>query len=87
LINAEADRGALRLGEWKLLVQATEDKVELYNLSLDPGEKKDLAATEKEKVSELLRYYREFQTAAQPALASQPKQTLPTPAVWGEWTD
>lgn len=87
LINAEADRGALRLGDWKLVVQATEDKVELYNLSLDPGEKKNLAATEKEKVSELLRHYREFQTAAQPALASQPKQTLPTPAVWGEWTN
>jgi arylsulfatase A-like enzyme len=87
LINAEAERGALRLGDWKLVVQATEDSVELYNLASDPAEKKDLAATEKEKVAELWKHYREFQTAAQPALASQPKQTLPTPDVWGEWTN
>ncbi len=69
------------------MVQATEDKVELFNLASDPAEKKDLAATEKEKVAELWKHYREFQTAAQPALASQPKQTLPTPDVWGEWTN
>lgn len=118
LINAEAHRGALRLGDWKLVVQvgdgaelpeaenseresasaqpnrpnrrtnrnkAGEEKFELYNLAQDPSEKLDLAAAEKDKVAELLKHYRDFQAMAKPALATEPKKTLPTPAVWGEW--
>ena len=118
LLNAEAHRGALRLGDWKLVVQVGDGKeltdsenseegsdtpastlprrknlrqktgaeqYELYQLSSDPSEKANLADREKGKLEELLKYYRQFQAAAQPALATEPKRTLATPAVWGEW--
>lgn len=118
LINAEAHRGALRLGDWKLVVQVGdgaelaeeetsesestpqrgnrpnrranrlktgEEKFELYNLATDPSEKANIADSNQEKVNELLSHYRQFQAEAKPALATEPKQTLPTPAVWGEW--
>ena len=57
---------ALRAGDWKLIVGAAEreadsagdnrsktQKVELYNLADDPGEKQDLAAAHPEKVEQL----------------------------------
>lgn len=125
LINAEAHRGALRLGSWKLLVtrpdvpsSASADEgasrenanqndsvgeikvdktdtaaeqvsfvVELYNLSNDPGETKDLASTELIKREELLGHYRRFESQAKPALATSKKTILKTPKVWGEWQE
>ncbi len=44
----------VRQGDWKLIVpQAGKGKPELYNLAVDPQEKKDLAATEAERVKGL----------------------------------
>jgi arylsulfatase A-like enzyme len=47
---------ALRLGDWKLLVQGdgAARKIELYNLAQDPRETTNLAAREPAKVEELL---------------------------------
>jgi len=125
LINAEAHRGALRLGSWKLLVKrpgvsdsdsadesagreqvkqsdsageivpdkndrATERDglvVELYDLSNDPGENKDLASIEMTKCEELLGHYRKLESQAKPALATSKKTILKTPKVWGEWPE
>lgn len=125
LLNAEAHRGALRLGSWKLLVQrlgvsdldSAEDgtdkeqrkqngssragnrernesfaerdglRVELYNLSDDPGETRDLALVEMMKREELLGLYRKFESQAKPALATSKKTILKTPKVWGEWLE
>jgi arylsulfatase A-like enzyme len=56
VIDVEPFRAALRQGDWKLVWQATlPSKVELFNLAQDPGEKKDLAAANPEKVAELQR--------------------------------
>jgi arylsulfatase A-like enzyme len=125
LINAEAHRGALRLGSWKLVVSrpgvsdsdSADDSagtvqgkqsnsgsdfiaeknetaagrdgviVELYNLSNDPAEMKDLASTEIMKREELLGHYRRFESQAKPALATSKKKLLKTPKVWGEWPE
>jgi arylsulfatase A-like enzyme len=55
-IDIEPFRAAVRQGDWKLVWQATlPSKVELFNLAQDPGEKKDLAAANPEKVAELQR--------------------------------
>lgn len=48
-----APGAAVRSGEWKLIEFYEEDKVELYNLKNDPGERHDLAATMPGKVAEL----------------------------------
>jgi arylsulfatase A len=44
---------ALREGPWKLLATPTFDKVELYNLGDDPGEKHNRAGTEEARVREM----------------------------------
>jgi arylsulfatase A-like enzyme len=61
LHNVEPNRGALRRGPWKIVVQgklpadsaAALTKVELFNIAEDPGEKNDLAAKSPEKVKDL----------------------------------
>jgi arylsulfatase A-like enzyme len=45
--------GAVRVGDWKLVEQYEDGRVELYDLSRDPGEKCDRAAKEPAKVEEL----------------------------------
>lgn len=67
LMGTQPGRAAIRMGDWKLLLNAsqqaaeespaaatrTAEKVELYNLANDIGEVKSLAETELEKVREL----------------------------------
>lgn len=48
-----APGGAVRLGDWKLVVWYEDDRAELYNLSKDPGEKHDLAKEKPAKAREL----------------------------------
>ena len=36
--------GAIRLGDWKLIEFYEDNRIELYNLEQDPGERHDLAA-------------------------------------------
>lgn len=47
---------ALRFGDWKLVVsgQGKSRKFELYNISADPGESKNLTASEPSRVQEML---------------------------------
>ncbi|MDB6023845.1 MAG: hypothetical protein JWM68_68 [Verrucomicrobiales bacterium] len=44
---------AVRAGDWKLLEYYEDKHAELYNLNLDPSEKKDLSTTMPEKTEEL----------------------------------
>lgn len=98
LLNAERDRGALRAGDWKLVLTGPADgsapkkkkaaagaAVELFNLAEDPSEKTNLAAKHPEKVKELRARYDAF--ARQAVLAkgggAQPAG-FKAPKVWGE---
>jgi arylsulfatase A-like enzyme len=90
LINVEANRGAIRKGSWKLIAQgkpAKPDKVELFNLADDPGEKTDRAAKEPRRVEELLARLQGYAKQAVPAkgAGNQAKPTgFKAPKVWGE---
>jgi arylsulfatase A-like enzyme len=44
---------AIRMGDYQLIESFDDDSVELYNLSVDLGERNDLAATEPERAAEL----------------------------------
>ncbi len=44
---------SIRSGDWKLIKWYEGNRVELFNLKTDPGEKKDLAAEQPEKAGEL----------------------------------
>jgi arylsulfatase A-like enzyme len=45
--------GAIRLGDWKLIEYFEDDRLELYNLRNDLGEKQNLAAAQPAKTNEL----------------------------------
>ncbi len=66
LCGTQPKQAAIRMGEWKLLMGASDNdaeesptdgltsgKVALYNLATDLGEQKNLAAEQPEKVKEL----------------------------------
>ena len=48
-----APHGAIRCGDWKLIENYETGRIELFNLSNDPGEKNDLAATLPERAGQL----------------------------------
>lgn len=100
LINATPQNGALRMGDWKLVINGnradsdegdsspnlreTAGKVELFNLAEDPAEKNNLAAGEREKVTALRAKY-DALAAQQVAPKIRPKpDDFRSPAVWGE---
>jgi arylsulfatase A-like enzyme len=54
LINVEDVRGAIRVGEWKLIARATlPSRIELFNIPNDPGETTNQAETYPDRVREL----------------------------------
>jgi arylsulfatase A-like enzyme len=54
LINVEDVRGAVRVGEWKLIARATlPSRIELFNVANDPGETTNQAETYPDRVREL----------------------------------
>jgi len=72
LSTAARDRHAIRLGAWKLIVDA-EGKSELYHLARDPDEQRDLAAAEPERVAEL----RQRLARALGSAAGEPERQAP----------
>ena len=54
---------AIRSGNWKLIEFFESGTSELYNLSADPGESEDLAATEPERAKQLMARLRAWQSA------------------------
>ena len=87
IINASASGGALRKGEWKIVVTSTQSKpkakkkkaakaklgsgVELFNLKDDPYETTNLAVTHPEKAAELRALYDRYVTEAAPPRTSE----------------
>ena len=73
LLNAEPTRGALRSGDWKLVLNGTPnpnrragDAVELFNLKEDPAEKTNLAVQHPDRVKDLRARYDTYAKAAVP---------------------
>jgi uncharacterized sulfatase len=52
-VSQTRPQSALRSGRWKLIQFHEDDRVELYDLSADPGERHDLAAREPARAGEL----------------------------------
>jgi arylsulfatase A-like enzyme len=92
--NVEPQRGAVRVGDWKLVVHGKlprpagggTEGVELFDLADDPFEMKDLAAKRPEKVRELLaRLNALAKEAAAPRAAVQKMPAgFKAPKVYGE---
>ena len=99
LLNATPRGGAVRAGDWKLVVtddtddpddippkkkKAPADPVELFNLKDDPYEKTNLAAKQPEKVKELRDRLTAFAKQAVAPKAKPKAKDFVTPKVWGE---
>lgn len=70
---------SLRLGDWKLLVRGKGDarKVELFNLAQDPGETKNQAEQQPDRVKQLLRMLDKVAAADRDAVAEAKPQQGP----------
>jgi arylsulfatase A-like enzyme len=100
LLNATPAMGALRAGDWKLVLNGSDApgegdapaqprggaraSVELFNLAADPYEKENLAATQPERVKELRARYDAFAREAVPPKARPKPADFQSPRVWGE---
>jgi arylsulfatase A-like enzyme len=88
LINVEELRGAIRIGDWKLIVQATlPGKLELYNLRADPSEEDNLAERDAERVRAMQKRLTEYAWDMAPARyleeLARPRK-VEAPIHWGE---
>ena len=100
LINATPRNGALRAGDWKLVLNgdrsetddgeaapnrnAKADAVELFNLAADPSEKSNLAAQHPDKVKELRAKYDALAAQQVPPLIRPKPADFRSPPIWGE---
>ncbi len=96
LLNTTPNAGAIRMAEWKLVINSGEDgdggpvrklpkeSVELFRLSVDPYETTNLAESHPEKAKELRARLNQFaQQAVPPKIKPKPVDFVP-PAVWGD---
>jgi len=97
LLNTTPNSGALRAGDWKLVLKTGVDdpddgeaakvgreSLELFNLAEDPYEKSNLAASQSERVKELKAALARFAAeAAAPKARPKPKG-FKSPKVWSE---
>lgn len=96
LLNTTPAGGAVRAGDWKLVVKkGTDDpdggeikrsteSVELFNLKVDPFEKTNLADNKGEKVMELKAELARFALDAVSPKTRPKPASFKSPAVWGE---
>lgn len=98
LLNTTPNTGALRVGDWKLVLNGkvaaaegdgaedspVEKSVELFNLASDPYEKQNLAAQQPNKVKELRARYDKLAAQAVPPKQKPKAPDFKSPKVWGE---
>jgi arylsulfatase A-like enzyme len=100
LINVTPAGGALRQGDWKLVLngnarenpdgepddtgQRAAERVELFNLAKDPSEKTNLAAAEPDRVRELRARLADYARQAVAPKAAPKAKDFQAPKVWGE---
>ncbi|MDR1957690.1 MAG: arylsulfatase [Planctomycetaceae bacterium] len=98
LLYSVPHSGAIRVGDWKLVInggssfrfgqgQGQDRKTELFNIKEDPYEKNDLAASNPEKLQELLERYDVYVKESVPPLEKPVPKNFKTPEVWGEEPD
>jgi arylsulfatase A-like enzyme len=88
LINVEDFRGAIRVGDWKLIVHATlPARIELYNLRADPSEEDNLAERDPERVRAMQKRLTDFAWDMAPAKyleeLAKPRK-VEVPIYWGD---
>ena len=93
LHNTSPHAGALRQGDWKLVINGTtgsgnarpaKETVELFNMADDPYEKKNLAAEKPEKVKQMRDRYEVLAKEAVKPKTSPIMADFKAPKVWGE---
>jgi len=88
LINVDEFRGALMVGNWKLIVYATlPSRIELYNVADDPSEENNLAEREPERVQQLLVRLNDYAWEMAPSMYLDDlagARAYDTPIFWGE---
>jgi arylsulfatase A-like enzyme len=97
LLNTTPKNGAVRSGDWKLIVNQgdTQSKqagaerrageaVQLFNLRSDPFEKSNLAAENPAKLKSLQKMLNNFANQAIPPKTRPRPASFQSPAVWGE---
>jgi arylsulfatase A-like enzyme len=88
LLNVEEFRGALRVGDWKLIAHATlPSRIELYNLRADPSEEDNQAEREAERARTMLKRLNDYAWDMAPALYLQElarPRAVEAPIYWGE---
>jgi len=98
LLNTTPTSGAVRVGDWKLVVKNGTDNpdgaapkkkagkasVELFDLKADPYEKTNLAGTNTEKLAELRAKLAAFAKQAIPSKNAPKAKGFVSPKVWGE---
>jgi len=68
LLNVEDFHGAIRIGEWKLIVHtALPGKVELFQIANDPEEADNQAATYPERVAQMMKRLKDYAYEMAPA--------------------
>ncbi len=97
LLNTTPNTGAIRVGDWKLIVNGeinahegdgtvstpAEPSIELFNLANDPYEKRNLATQQPGVVSDLRARYDKLAAQAVPPKASPKRADFKVPKVWG----
>ena len=83
LLDVEDFRGAIRAGEWKLIVHAAlPAKVELFDIANDPEEADNKAATYPDRVSDLLGRLNAYAYDMAPSLYLEAISPAVSPALW-----
>jgi arylsulfatase A-like enzyme len=88
LLNVEVFRGAIRVGEWKLIVRATmPGKLELFDIANDPEESQNQAEAYPDRVKSLLKRLNDFAyEMAMPLYLEEIGQprSVQLPLYWGD---
>ena len=88
LINVDEFRGAVMVGDWKLIVYGTlPSRAELYNVTDDPSEEHNQAEHDPERVQKLLTRLNEYAWEMVPSMYLEDlagARAYDTPIFWGE---
>jgi arylsulfatase A-like enzyme len=63
--------GAVRKGDWKLLIANSGERAELFQLRNDPAESQDLSTLHPELTAEMLAFWRDFSDRMPPSFHNQ----------------